>query len=291
MTFSPPYAAPPPRPLVRASDFDYKALAAIYNDTRVDYIVPMPMNAARMQEYVEAYDVDLDASFIAVDADGQPVGLGMVGIRDERAWITRLGVMPSQRGKRLGQALMDAMVDAAWGRGCGRIQLEVISGNDPARGLFVAYGFIDVRELLVVRRPPRTGHTSPLFDTSITIHDLPEADIPAVLASRTDSPSWLDETTSLLKWGKLAGFEAYHADGQRSWLVYHPGTFQLSHFAFGPFIDANVARALLFTAHASHPRSDTKIENVPADSPYWPVMQALGYIPTFTRQEMVLYHP
>lgn len=275
--------------LVPASTYDFAALAEIYNDTRVDYIVPMPMNAARMREYVTAYDVSLESSFIVLDETRQPVGLGMLGIREHRAWITRLGVLPSQRGKGLGQALMDAMREAAWSNGCDLIQLEVIAGNAPARRLFVLNGFVDVRDLLVVRRPPRTGQTAPLIDPAITITPIAADDIAGVLATRTDTPSWLDESSSLIKWGKLRGYEAIDPNGYRSWVVYHAGTLQLSHFAFGDFITEKMARTLIFAVHAAHPQNDTKIENLPANSPYWPVMQSLGYIPTFTRQEMILY--
>jgi len=274
--------------LVPASVYDYAALAEIYNETRVDYIVPMPMNAARMKEYIEVYDIALDASFVVLAEGRQPVGLGMLGIRAERAWITRLGVLPMQRGRRLGQALMDAMREAAWARGCRLIQLEVIAGNDPARHLFIANRFVDRRDLFVVRRPPRTGLTTPLSDLNLHITPIAQDNVASVLASRTDCPSWIDESISLLQSGKLRGYEAANADGQRSWVVYHAGTLQLTHFAFGAFISDKMARTLLFTVHAAHPASDTKIENVPANSPYWPVMQSLGYIPTFTRQEMVL---
>ena len=38
--------------LIPASEFSIEQLAAIYNQTRVDYMVPMPMNAARLADYV-----------------------------------------------------------------------------------------------------------------------------------------------------------------------------------------------------------------------------------------------
>lgn len=278
----------PSRPLALASEFSYDVLAELYNNTRVDYIVPMPMNAAKMREYVTLYDVALDHSFVALDGHGQPVGLGMMGVRGQRAWITRLGILPSQRGRGLGQSLMDAMLGAAGSSGCHTLQLEAIHGNDPARRLFEVNGFTHVRDVLVVRRPPRTGQTSPLFDPSIQLQDLSAIQIERCLAARTDTPTWLDETPSVLKRGNLRGLSAIDPHGRASWLVYHAGLLQLSHFVFGPYIDEGVARALLFAAHNAHPKSDTKIENVPADSPYWPVMMSMGYLSTFTRQEMVL---
>jgi hypothetical protein len=46
--------------LIPASQFTLDELTGIYNQTRVDYMVPMPMNAARLAEYISVYDVDLD---------------------------------------------------------------------------------------------------------------------------------------------------------------------------------------------------------------------------------------
>jgi hypothetical protein len=55
--------------LIPARAFSYEELTEAYNNTRVDYLVPMPMNAARLREYVETYDVDMDSSVVAVDGN------------------------------------------------------------------------------------------------------------------------------------------------------------------------------------------------------------------------------
>ncbi|HFE66247.1 MAG TPA: hypothetical protein ENJ93_03205 [Chloroflexi bacterium] len=52
--------------LVPASKFTYEELTHAYNQTRVDYLVPMPMNVARLKEYARVYDVDLDSSVVVV---------------------------------------------------------------------------------------------------------------------------------------------------------------------------------------------------------------------------------
>ena len=61
--------------LIPASRFNYDELTAIYNQTRVDYMIPMPMNAARLAEYVRIYDVDLEHSLVAATRDGQMLGV------------------------------------------------------------------------------------------------------------------------------------------------------------------------------------------------------------------------
>jgi len=139
---------------VPCSQYTFVELADIYNQSRVDYIVPMPMNAKRMEAYVRSYDVHLDASVVVFDSAGLTAGIGMLGLRGDRAWITRVGVIPERRGNHLGRYLMDTLIENARTRACRTVQLEVIKGNAPAHRLFLKLGFRETRELLVIRRPP-----------------------------------------------------------------------------------------------------------------------------------------
>jgi GNAT superfamily N-acetyltransferase len=104
---SPDILAQPSYMAVPCSKYTFAELADIYNQSRVDYIVPMPMNAKRMEAYVRSYDVDLDASIVVFDSAGLMAGVGMLGLREDRAWITRVGVLPDRRGHNLGLFLME----------------------------------------------------------------------------------------------------------------------------------------------------------------------------------------
>ncbi len=86
--------------IIPADNFTIHELVDLYNQTRVDYLVPMPMNEERLAEYIHTFDIDLHASGVARTDDGQVLGLSMLGARPPWAWITRLGVIlyyPSQR--------------------------------------------------------------------------------------------------------------------------------------------------------------------------------------------------
>src|SRR5512136_2186469 len=82
--------------LVPASAFSYEELTEAYNQTRVDYIVPMPMNAAKLREYVETYNVDMDSSVATLEGR-HLLALLVVALRPGRAWIASLGVLSSNR--------------------------------------------------------------------------------------------------------------------------------------------------------------------------------------------------
>ena len=157
--------------IVPADRYTFEQLTEAYNQTRVDYLVPMPMNVARLREYAHVYDVNMAGSCVAVEGMTM-LGLGMLGVRDGRAWITRLGVLPSGRRKGVGNALMAKLLEQAQQRGIDTVWLEVIKGNVPAHNLFRKFGFEETRELIVATRPTRmrpfplpTSNKSPRLTT------------------------------------------------------------------------------------------------------------------------------
>jgi ribosomal protein S18 acetylase RimI-like enzyme len=280
-------AAMPALSIVPCSRYTSSALSDLYNRTRIDYIVPMPMNARRLDEYVRDYDVNLDASVVVENSEGERLGIGMLGLRGERAWITRLGIAPEQRGNKLGQLVMQSLLTQAQHRGARQVQLEVIQGNLPAYKLFCKLGFENVRELLVLNRPPHKPDLAAASTIDITA--LSPIEVAACLKARAYSvASWLDEAQSLLNTTDLVGYRAVCED-RSGWIICKQTRLQLSHFVLdvAPDCSPEITRALIDTVHRLHPTQDAKYENLPADSPYLPALQASGYIEVFRRIEMV----
>lgn len=273
---------------IAASQYTLEELTTIYNQTRVDYIVPMPMNARRMAEYVRHYDIDLDASAVAFYA-GEVIGIAMLGRRAQRAWITRLGVIPERRGRKTGSFLMETLLNQARARGASRVQLEVIQGNDPACYLFRKFGFTETRELLVIRRPPGLPQTNFRLENA-AITPLDSAEILDRLRQRPSEASWIEETASIIHAGNLHGFKLELPSGEHGWIICHHKAFQMAHFVYDatPSAYAAIIAALLHHVHSAFAGLDTIIENLPADHPVWPLFQQIGYVESFRRIEMVL---
>jgi ribosomal protein S18 acetylase RimI-like enzyme len=275
---------------VACTAYNYAQLADIYNQGRVDYIVPMPMNAKRMQEYVTAYDVDLSLSLVALDAhDQQANGLCMVGLRGKRAWITRLGVIPERRRRKTGEFLIRQVLARLQAIGVERVQLEVIRGNEPAQRLFEKFGFVITRNLHILRRPPAPlapTRQAPQGITHAIIED--QEAIQRLLETRDDAPTWLEETKSLMNTGEMRAIVATLADDTQAWLAFQRLPFQLTHFVFCPTQQRSTYDLLLSLLHEHYPLQDTKVENIPSDSPLLPHYYALGYVEAFQRIEMVL---
>lgn len=249
-------------------------------------MVPMPMNAARLREYVKTYDVDMGCSVVAVDGN-EVLGLAMLGVRERRAWITRLGIIRSKRRQGTGWRLVTHLLDQARQKKVDRVMIEVIKNNVPAHNLFRKAGFCETRELLVLRRPPGPVKIEPP-PAEIKTLGYPEA--VHLLENRASTPSWIDERESLINAGNLGAFYALLADGSKGWLVYQNTVFQLGRLVIqtDEGDPLNVGRALLHHLHSVHPAQDTKTENLPKDDPHWPAFQEVGYLEVFDRVEMKL---
>ena len=270
-----------------ARAFTFRQLTDIYNQTRIDYIVPMPMNEAKLREYVHNYDVDLTQSLVAM-SEGQPLGVAMLGVRSDVAWITRLGVTPHGRQKGIGRGLMTGLIENAGKLGSKKVVLEVIQDNVPAQRLFESLGFQVLRELLVVRRAPSPTNMTARNTLHIETAGFQEAT--SLLKTRTDAASWVTATESLNKVGSLVALVADIPKLGQGWLVYESSVFQLSRLILktDPAASPEVATSLLQHLHWRHPVQDTVVENIPATDKLWPIFQSLGYMTSFVRVEMEL---
>ena len=267
-----------------ASEFTLEELTDIYNQTRMDYIVPMPMNPARLGEYINNYDVVLEHSAVAM-ADGQILGLSMLGVRSGHTWVTRLGVLPVQRRHGTGEALMRHHIDSSKILGVDFITLDVIKNNEPAQRLFAKLGFRENRELLILRRPPGP----PKIDVapySVALMGPDEA--AELLEQRRSIPSWLDENRSLLNAGNLFALRVELQNGASGWMVYQKNIFQLGRLVVQTEAGdpRDVGRTLAHALHSNNPIQDTKTENFPLHDPHLPGLQDMGYIESFRRIEL-----
>lgn len=276
--------------ILPADQFTLEQLTEAYNQTRVDYIVPMPMNVDTLREYNRVYDIDLSASCVAVH-EGEIIGLGMTGFRSQRSWITRLGVLPTGRKHGVGHKLMDSMLNASQARNIPVVWLEVIKGNEPAHRLFQRMGFVETRELLVTRRPPTRRLENTVFNPAELLHLRTHNQEVALefLHQRQDWPAWTNQTESLTHVPNLTLIEIQLKDGSVGWVSYHASLLRLTRIIVDVLVGdpVEVTTAVLHTLHRLHPTQDALAENISADDPKWLGFQKMGYFETFRRVEMV----
>ena len=76
--------------------------AELFNRAYEGYLLPFHIDEHQLAFMDDAFDLDLDASRIAY-RDGEPVGLGNLGLRGEDAWVGGVGVVPSARRSGVGE--------------------------------------------------------------------------------------------------------------------------------------------------------------------------------------------
>jgi len=274
--------------IIPADRFTIQELTELYNQTRVDYLVPMPMNADRLNEYVHDFSVDLKQSCVARDTDGQVLGLSMLGLRKDIAWITRLGVLPSTRRTGAGSALMDRMLENADMLGMRETHLEVIKNNEPAHTLFLKKGFVETETYLVMRHAPR-----PLLGSlqgNVTWLDYDQA--LEKLKSYPKHITWINAFESMQSSPNTEGLHLELPNGDSGWLVYRNTKFTLRSTLSHLIIHTEsgepqeVGRQLLAHLHTHFPHHDTYAENIEENDPHVPAFYALGYFTNFSRIEM-----
>lgn len=274
--------------LIPAERFTLQELTDLYNQTRVDYLVPMPMNTNRLKEYIQDFDIALSQSCVAQAANGQTLGLCMLGIRPHQAWITRLGVLPATRRSGVGSALMDCMIENAIASGVQKIQLEVIKNNAPAYHLFSCKDFKETAEYLVMRRAPHPA-SEPIrgnadwLDTSRALE---------AIQTYPHHLTWINAPESMRNARDVEGLRLRLPDGSAGWLVYRNTKFTLRstlshliiHTEQGNPVE--VGTQLLLNLHTHHTHHDTYAENIHKDDPHLAAFRSLGYFENFSRIEM-----
>lgn len=82
-----------------------------------------------------------DGLFFVALVDGAVVGTVLAGYDGHRGWLYSVAVHPSQRKKGLGAALVRLAEQALIARGCMKINLQVVSGNEAVTAFYASLGY------------------------------------------------------------------------------------------------------------------------------------------------------
>ena len=209
----------------------------------------------------------------------------MLGLREDRAWITRLGVIPNTRRHGVGRLLMESLMQNATDQSINFFMLEVIKNNTPAHQLFLKLGFCEIGELLVLRRSPSIPPVDPIVADA---ERMDRTDSLVLVGRDRGTQPWTNQSESLFNAFEVSGLRLTLADGSRGWMVYQRQKFLLTRFAFKTEVGdpATVAYALLSHLHNQYPRLDTQVENIQINDPHLPAFYKMGYVESFRRIEM-----
>jgi ribosomal-protein-alanine N-acetyltransferase len=90
--------------------------------------------------FVNEMNNELSYYLVMVEA-GKIIGYAGMWLIVDEAHVTNVAILPTYRGKRLGEKLMSALLEHAKNRGAVRMTLEVRASNTVAQGLYSKFGF------------------------------------------------------------------------------------------------------------------------------------------------------
>ena len=242
--------------------------AALFNAAYEGYLLPFQIDERQLAAMDDAFDIHLEASRVAF-RDGEPVGLGNLGVRGEDSWIGGIGVVTAARRSGVGEALMRALHEQAREHGIRRVWLEVIFENTGAFALYEKLGYRTVRDVQVWSLPLSVSERSEAEDATA---EKAHARIEKLRAGREP---WQRTDGTLAHYEDARGLvttdgaAVYRRPGENVQLVQIAGDAE-------PLL-----RALRTLGTVS-------LLNLPEDDPATPVLHSLGAAVVVRQHEMLL---
>ena len=89
--------------------------------------------------------------FVAVDNDNV-IGTVMAGYDGHRGWIYSIAVSPKYREKGLGSALLSFAEEKLSEKGCMKINLQIMDGNEPVEAFYHSNGYKTEKRISMGKR-------------------------------------------------------------------------------------------------------------------------------------------
>lgn len=280
-----------------ASRFSMEALTDIYNEARADYIIPMPMSPPQLEEYIDVYDLNLSDSVVIMDTIvGQLVGLGFLGLRENRAWISRFGVVTMLRESDIGAIILEYLIAAARYKGATTVEIEMIEGDVYCNTLVKKIGFEYLDSVLVGRRPPEMHPETPndppegvaLLFGDEAIEQVTQSQLKTGWRNALETYKKFSERVGVVKVDDLTALGSGSAGS--GLVIFENKKFQLDRIMV-EVTDGDptaVTVELLSLLHALYPRRDAQVVNFPIDDPKWAGFKEIGYFESYRRNRFLM---
>lgn len=173
------------KPLI---EYDFAAIADLFNRGFEGYIVPAQLKALSIHHLLRREALDLSASRVAL-SEGEPVAVAFICGRGRICRLGAFGVFKNWRGKGAGRWFMERLIAEAKARGESAMRLEVIEQNPPAVSLYQSMGFQTVQRLVGFHAENPVGasapytETDPLVPARLLVQNAP--DLPWQIAGET----------------------------------------------------------------------------------------------------------
>lgn len=273
----------------RAAEYSLVQLADAVTDAFRGYPLPVYESAARLARLVRVQGLDLAHSMVIRVGSGNLAGVGFLGVRANRAWISGFGIAPPHRGRRLASRLLDQLLDQARSAGAVDVRLEVLTDNLIARHVYSKAGFRVLRDLVSVERAPWSGmrgHSGEFRADRVTV----EAAVQAAHELERTPPCWQREAASLLT-GSAYGLTIRQGSRTVGSALHstRDGASALHHLACRPEAATGVLDAVVPVLAGEGPGAVSRhitLQNEPDPGGLLPALLARGFRETMRQHEL-----
>jgi ribosomal protein S18 acetylase RimI-like enzyme len=147
-------------------EYGLSKTAAVLNLGFSDYFVPIQLNLSSFSDLMRIGTIDLALSKVALRND-KAVGAALIARRGWSSRLAAMSIIPEARGQKVGLSLVNHLVEEAKDRGDQRMELEVITQNEPAVKLYQKVGFQTIRRLFGYKIEAPRGETAELEEIDL----------------------------------------------------------------------------------------------------------------------------
>ena len=134
---------------------DEKAVAALWREVFPD----APAWNEPEKDIKRKLTVQREFFLVAVDG-GKLIGTAMAGFDGHRGWVYYVAVSPSHRRRGVGAALMQRVEKDLVEFGCPKLNLQVRSSNEEAKGFYIRLGYQVEDRISMAKRLPGNEETT-----------------------------------------------------------------------------------------------------------------------------------
>ncbi|HEX8732110.1 MAG TPA: GNAT family N-acetyltransferase [Ktedonobacterales bacterium] len=277
----------------QASALPLERLTAAFNLGFAGYLLPMEQTPESLGRMMNEVDVRLEDS-LALFADGEPAGIGLVAVRGARGWIAGMGVAPAWRGQGVGGELLRQLLIRLGGAGVREVQLEALEANTTAISLYQKAGFRTLRPLTVYQGPLLRDSLGPPPADGARVRAAPARLALADFAAyHPVAPAWQRELATLERANRgMRGLGLWHAGRLRAYAFHARQSGGYALLDGGSSADdaetrrSDVARLLRALA-ATTPGALFRAINAPPGDALGDALAALGCPVALTQREMI----
>jgi GNAT superfamily N-acetyltransferase len=123
---------------VTAADRD--TVIALWRDVFPEYADPQRPQRDPAANFARKIAID-DGLFWLAELDGRIVGTAMAGYDGHRGWLYAVGVLPAERGRGIGRALVEWAEARLALLGCPKVNLQVLAAKPDSQRFWLALGY------------------------------------------------------------------------------------------------------------------------------------------------------